>query len=104
MITSPSCCSLAIGEWAESKLSRIDDGLPSPRPQPVQADDGSTGFDDVFYQRGEKSMRFRRLPSALLVVLAGSLFLTASVASGPKEDVAAATMKWAKTLGQHDPD
>jgi hypothetical protein len=23
-------------------------GLPSPRPQPVQADDGSTGYDDVF--------------------------------------------------------
>jgi hypothetical protein len=50
-------------------------------------------------------MRFRRLTSALLVVLTGSLFVTASVASaGPKEDVAAATMKWAKTLGLHDPD
>jgi uncharacterized protein (TIGR02246 family) len=50
-------------------------------------------------------MRFRRLTSALLFVLAGSLFGTASVASaGPKEDVSAATMKWAQTLGQNDPD
>jgi len=50
-------------------------------------------------------MRFRRLTSAPLFVLAGSLFLIASVASaGPKEDVAAATMKWAQTLGQNDPD
>ena len=45
------------------------------------------------------------LTSALLVILAGSLFVTASVTSaGPKEDVAAATMKWAQTLGQNDPD
>src|SRR5437762_3800813 len=58
-----------------------------------------------FYRRGERSMRFRRLTSAPLFVLAGSLFVTASVASaGPKEDVAAATMKWAQTLGQNDPD
>jgi len=50
-------------------------------------------------------MRFRGLTSALLVVLAGNLFVTASVASaGPKDDVVAATMKWAKTLEQHDPD
>jgi len=50
-------------------------------------------------------MRFRRLASALLFGLAGSLFLTASLASaGPKEDVAAATMQWAQTLGQNDPD
>jgi hypothetical protein len=33
------------------------------------------------------------------------MLLAASVASaGPKEDVAAATMKWAQTLGQNDPD
>src|SRR5438874_9612080 len=58
-----------------------------------------------FYRRGERSMRLRRLTSAPLFVLAGSLFVTASVASaGPKEDVAAATMKWAQTLGQNDPD
>jgi uncharacterized protein (TIGR02246 family) len=45
------------------------------------------------------------LPSALLFVLTGSLFVMASVASaGPKEDVAAATIKWAQTLGQNDPD
>jgi hypothetical protein len=45
-------------------------------------------------------MRFRRLTSALLVMFAGSLFMTTSVASaGPKEDVAAATIQWAQTLG-----
>jgi uncharacterized protein (TIGR02246 family) len=58
-----------------------------------------------FYRRGERTMRFRRLTSALLFILAGNLFMTASVSSaGPKEDVAAATMKWAQTLGQNDPD
>src|SRR6266536_2232449 len=57
------------------------------------------------YRRGERTMRFRRLTSALLFVLPGSLFVTAFVASAwPKEDVAAATMKWAQTLGQNDPD
>jgi hypothetical protein len=46
-------------------------------------------------------MRFRRLTSALLFVLAGSLFGTASVAwAAPKEDVAAATLKWAQTFAQ----
>lgn len=50
-------------------------------------------------------MKFQRLTSVPVFVLAGSLFLTASVASaGPKEDVAAATMKWAQTFGQNDPD
>ncbi len=50
-------------------------------------------------------MRFRRLTPALLFVLAGSVLGTASVASaGPKEDVAATTLKWAQTLGQNDPD
>ena len=50
-------------------------------------------------------MRFWRLTSALLVVLAGNLFVTASIASaGPKEDVAAATVTWAQTLAQNDPD
>jgi len=53
MITSPSCCSLAIGEWAESKLSRLTMAT-IPRPQPVQADDGSTGYDDVFYHEEKK--------------------------------------------------
>ena len=50
-------------------------------------------------------MRFRRSTSALLFVLAGALLGTASVASaGPKEEVAAATLKWAQALGQNDPD
>src|SRR5213596_3671617 len=57
------------------------------------------------HRRGGRNMRFRQWTSALPFVLAGSLLLTVSVASaGPKEDVGAATMKWAKTLGQHDPD
>jgi len=50
-------------------------------------------------------VRFRRSTSALLFVLAGALLGTASVASaGPKEEVAAATLKWAQALGQNDPD
>ena len=50
-------------------------------------------------------MKFQRLTSVPVFVLAGSLFLTASVASaGPKEDVAAATMKWGQAFGQNDPD
>src|SRR5437764_10892992 len=50
-------------------------------------------------------MRFRLWTSRALFVLSGVLLLAASVASaGPKEDVAAATMKWAQTLGQNDPD
>ena len=50
-------------------------------------------------------MRFRLWTSRVLFVLSGLLLLIGSVASaGPKEDVAAATMKWAQTLGQNDPD
>src|SRR5713226_3456096 len=50
-------------------------------------------------------MRFRLWTSRALIVLSGLLLLIGSVASaGPKEDVAAATMKWAQTLGQNDPD
>jgi uncharacterized protein (TIGR02246 family) len=62
--------------------------------------------DDIPSSTGRRqSMRIRRLTSALLFVFAGSLFLTPSVASpGSKENVAAATMKWAQTLGQNDPD
>ena len=49
-------------------------------------------------------MRFWRRGSPMLIAL-GALLLTASVASAaPKDDVAAATMKWAQTLGQNDPD
>ena len=41
----------------------------------------------------------------LLFALSITLFLIAPDASaGPKEDVAAATMKWGETLGQNDPD
>ena len=50
-------------------------------------------------------MRFQRSISALLLVLAGVLCTPSSVAlAGPKEDIAAATTKWAQTLGQNDPD
>src|SRR5690349_11660625 len=50
-------------------------------------------------------MRFRLWTSRVLFLLSGLLLLLGSVASaGPKEDVAAATMKWAQTLGQNDPD
>jgi hypothetical protein len=50
-------------------------------------------------------MRFRLWTSRALFVLSGLLLLIGSVASaGPKEDVAAATMTWAQTLGQNDPD
>jgi uncharacterized protein (TIGR02246 family) len=50
-------------------------------------------------------MGFKRAISVLLLAFAGSLFVPSSVAlAGPKEDVAAATAKWAQTLGQNDPD
>src|SRR5437899_12527047 len=57
------------------------------------------------HRQGGRNMRFRPWTSALRFVLAGSLLLAGSAASaGPREDVAAATMKWAQTLGQNDPD
>src|SRR5262245_54497887 len=50
-------------------------------------------------------MKFRPSMPALLVVLVCSVSATASVVSaGPKEEVAGATMRWAETLGQDDPD
>ena len=50
-------------------------------------------------------MQFRLSTVTVLFVLGSSLWLTHSAASaGPREDVAAATMKWADTLGQNDPD
>ena len=50
-------------------------------------------------------MRFRQGTLAVLVVLSVGMLLAASIASaGPKEDVAAATMKWAQTFGENDPD
>jgi uncharacterized protein (TIGR02246 family) len=50
-------------------------------------------------------MRFRLSTVTMLFVLSCSLLLPNSVASaGPKEDVAVATITWAQTLGQNDPD
>jgi len=50
-------------------------------------------------------MRFQLCTSRAPFVLSGLLLLIGSVASaGPKEDVAAATMKWAQTWGENDPD
>jgi uncharacterized protein (TIGR02246 family) len=40
----------------------------------------------------------------LFVFSAISLVIATSAVAGPKEDVAAATMKWGETLGQDDPD
>jgi uncharacterized protein (TIGR02246 family) len=40
----------------------------------------------------------------LAVFSAISLLIATSAVAGPKEDVAAATMKWGETLGQNDPD
>src|SRR5207245_3871537 len=63
------------------------------------------GWRKIFHRQGGRSMRFGPWTSALVFVLAGGLLLAGSVAvAGPKEDVGAATMKWAQTLGQNDPD
>jgi uncharacterized protein (TIGR02246 family) len=41
----------------------------------------------------------------LLFMLTGSIILVVTHAfAGPKEDVAAATIRWGETLGQNDPD
>ena len=50
-------------------------------------------------------MSVPRLTTIMLFALIGSPFAAAPVATaGPREDVAAATMKWAQTLEQNDPD
>jgi uncharacterized protein (TIGR02246 family) len=50
-------------------------------------------------------MSVRRPTSIMLLALSGGLFAVAFVViAGPREDVAAATTKWAQTLEQHDPD
>src|SRR6476469_6224189 len=50
-------------------------------------------------------MRFRLWISRVLIILSAAPLLIGSVASaGPQEDVAAATVKWAQTLGENDPD
>jgi len=37
-------------------------------------------------------------------IVAGQFLLSGAALAGPKEDVAAATTKWASALGQNDPD
>jgi uncharacterized protein (TIGR02246 family) len=60
---------------------------------------------DASYRKGGTRMSFHRSTSALLFVLAGSLFVAACVTSpGAKQDVAGATTKWAQTLEPNDPD
>lgn len=50
-------------------------------------------------------MRFRIWASAVLVALTATVFpITSDAWAGSKEDVGAATMKWAQTLEQNDPD
>jgi len=50
-------------------------------------------------------MPFRLSTAVMLFIINCSVLLTSSAAlAGPKEDVAAATMKWGETLGQNDPD
>jgi uncharacterized protein (TIGR02246 family) len=54
---------------------------------------------------GGGGMLFRLLTIVMLFALSGSMMLTPSIAStGPKEDVAYATLNWGQTLGQNDPD
>ena len=50
-------------------------------------------------------MRFHRGTSARLCLLGWALLVMTNLAAAdPKDDVGAATMKWAQTLGQNDPD
>ncbi|TMK32643.1 MAG: SgcJ/EcaC family oxidoreductase [Actinobacteria bacterium] len=50
-------------------------------------------------------MRFHRWTSTGLSVLGCALLVFTSLAAAePKDDVGAATMRWAQTLGQNDPD
>src|SRR5438094_9031489 len=56
-------------------------------------------------RRGGRTVLFRVSTVAVLFLLNCSLLLTNSAAvARPREDVAAATMKWGQTLGQNDPD
>src|SRR5438067_13699641 len=52
-------------------------------------------------RRGGRTMLFRVSAVVVLFVL---LLTNSAALGGPKEDVAAATMKWGETLGQNDPD
>ena len=50
-------------------------------------------------------MRFHRGTSARLCLLGWALLVMGNLAAADsKEDIGAATMKWAQTLGQNDPD
>jgi uncharacterized protein (TIGR02246 family) len=50
-------------------------------------------------------MRFHRWTSARLCLLGWALLVMGNLAAADsKEDIGAATMKWAQTLGQNDPD
>ena len=50
-------------------------------------------------------MRFHRRTLARLCLLSWALLVMTNLAAAdPKDDIGAATMKWAQTLGQNDPD
>lgn len=49
-------------------------------------------------------MGFHRWTSVGLSALGCALLIVSGATAGPKEDVGAATMKWAQTLGENDPD
>src|SRR5205823_7238789 len=75
-------------------------GLPFASPLLA---DGGTGH--TVSPEGGADMRFHLWTSAGPSVLGCALLVATSLAAaGPKEDVGAATMKWAQTLGQNDPD
>src|SRR5262245_46701133 len=49
-------------------------------------------------------MRFHRWTSAGLSALGCALVIISGATASPKDDVGAASMKWAQTLGENDPD
>src|SRR5262245_41254990 len=60
-------------------------------------------FRQIYAAQGGPVMRPRCLRLSLALAL--SLMLIGSIAwAGPKEDVAAATVKWAEAIGTNDPD
>jgi uncharacterized protein (TIGR02246 family) len=62
-------------------------------------------IDDTVSREGGAEMRFHLWTSAGLSVLGCVLLVVTSLAAaGPREDVAAATMKWGQALGENDPD
>ena len=46
----------------------------------------------------------KRIAHSLSILLASSLLVSSVALAGPKEDVSAASAKWAATLGQDNPD